>query len=63
MMLIKVDFLNGRRTAYTRAGSIEEAVKRVRACLAKDSVYTKDEAKICAVEVIATETWPGVFGG
>jgi hypothetical protein len=61
--LYKVVFMNGHRVAYTEARSIPEAVSRTEKVLRTDSTYTKEEAKICSVEVLAGETWPGVFGG
>ena len=63
MKLYKVGFMRGSRTAYTQARSISEAVSRVAKVLKSDSVYTAGEAEICNVEVLASQTWPGVFGG
>jgi hypothetical protein len=62
MKLYEVGFLNGHRTAYVVARSITEAGKKVAEVL-KSSSYTVEERKICRIEVLAPEAWPGVYGG
>lgn len=62
MKLYEVGFMTGHRTAYVVARSIAEAERKVAKAL-KDSTYTNEERRISRVEMLAHESWEGVYGG